>query len=535
MAAPPASARRGRSRVGLPPPKGLGPIWAWVVTVAVLAPATVTLTWMVVANLGRGAAALEAIGVARTLELLANTVGLATATTVTALALGVAAAWVTVRTDLAGRSLWTVLVALPLVFPSYVGALALIGAFGPDGIVSTALGADLPRPGGFGGAWLALSLFTAPYAFLLCAVALRRMDRSLEEAAAGLGHGPWSVFVRVVLPQLRPALAASALLVALYTIADFGAVSFMGFDTFTRAIYSRFRIGDIESAVAIAAVLVLITVALLLLVRDARRTPPPIVTPDRRPARTHLGRGGRVVATAGLSLVVAVSVVLPVLVLVGWTLRGASTATIGDLWSATLGSLGVAAPAGIVAALVAIPVGILVVRHPSRASAALDRVHWGLYSLPHLAVALALLVFALNVARPVYQTVPLLVLAFVTMFLPQATGALADGLHRISPRLEESARSLGKGPAGAFVSVTAPLVRPHLVTGGLLVFLTAIKELPATILLRPTGLETLSVRIWAAVEEGLLGRASAASLILLAISAVPMYLLATRDLRREDR
>ncbi|MEX1287640.1 MAG: iron ABC transporter permease [Acidimicrobiia bacterium] len=535
MAAPPASARRSRSRLGLPPPRGRGPVWAWMVAVVVLGPATATLVWMVVANVGRASGALEAIGVARTLELLANTLGLAAATTATALIIGLGGAWVTTRTDLAGRRVWTVLLALPLIFPSYVGALALVGAFGPEGIVSGAFGLGVGRPGGFWGSWAALSLFNAPYAFLLGAVALRRMDPALEEAARSLGLGPSATFVRVVLPQLRPTMAAAGLLVALYTIADFGAVSFMGFDTFTRAIYSRFRIGDIESAIAIAAVLVVIAVLLLLVVRDARRTHTPVATPDRPPTPIALGTWGRVGAVAGLATVVTLSVILPIVVLVGWTLRGASAATIGDLWSATLGSLAVAAPAGVATALVAVPVALLVVRHPNRSSMALDRVQWGLYSLPHLAVALALLVFALQVARPLYQTIPLLVLAFVTMFLPQATGSLADGLHAISPRLEESARSLGRGPVGAFVGVTAPLIRPHLVTGALLVFLTTMKELPATLLLRPTGLDTLSVRIWSAVEEGFLGRASAASLILLAVSAIPMYLLSTRDLRAGTR
>jgi iron(III) transport system permease protein len=517
--------------VGLPAPKGLGPVWAWVVAVVVLGPATVTLAWMVLSNLGSGAAALDAIGASRTLQLLVNTVGLVVATTVTAVGLGLAAAWLTTRTDLRGRRTWSVLVALPIVFPSYVGALALIGAFGPDGIVSVATGLPIPRPGGFGGSWLALSLFTAPYAFLLCAVALRRLDPALEEAARSLGSGPWRVFGRVVLPQLRPAVAASALLVALYTLSDFGAVSFMGFDTFTRAIYSRFRIGDIESAVAIASVLVIITILLLVLVREARQAPTAAAETGRGPTIVHLVGWGRAAAVATLGAIVAVSAVLPTVVLVGWTVRGASSASIGDLWEPTLGSIGISIPAGIVTAAVAIPVALLVVRHPSRISGALDRVHWGLYSLPHLAVALALLVFALRVVRPAYQTTALLVLAFVTMFLPQATGALADGLHSVSPRLEESARSLGRGPAGAFLAVTAPLVRSHLGTGAMLVFLTTMKELPATLLLRPTGLETLSVKIWAATEEGLLGRASAAALILLAVSAIPMYLLSTRDLR----
>jgi iron(III) transport system permease protein len=518
--------------VGLPAPKGLGPVWAWIVAIVVLAPATATLAWMVLSNLGSGAEALEAIGARRTVQLLVNTLGLVLATTVTAVGLGLTAAWITTRTDLRGRRTWSVLVALPIVFPSYVGALALIGAFGPDGIVSVATGLAIPRPGGFTGSWLALTLFTAPYAFLLCAVALRQLDPALEEAARSLGSGSWSVFRRVVVPQLRPAVAASSLLVALYTLADFGAVSFMGFDTFTRAIYTRFRIGDIESAVAIAAVLVVITILLLFVVRESRRTPTRVAEVGRGPAIVRLVGWGRVVAVATLGAIVALSAVLPTVVLVGWTLRGASSASIGDLWGATLGSIGVSVPAGIATAAIAIPIALLVVRHPSRISAALDRVHWGLYSLPHLAVALALLVFALRVARPAYQTTALLVLAFVTMFLPQATGALADGLLSISPRLEESARSLGRGPVGAFVTVTAPLVRGHLATGAMLVFLTTMKELPATLLLRPTGLETLSVKIWAATEEGLLGRASAAALILLAVSALPMYLLSTRDLRR---
>jgi iron(III) transport system permease protein len=154
------------------------------------------------------------------------------------------------------------------------------------------------------------------------------------------------------------------------------------------------------------------------------------------------------------------------------------------------------------------------------------------YALPHIAMGLAMVTFALEFAPGLYQTTMLLVVAYVAMFLPQTVGAVSDSLRRTSQNLEEASRSLGRSSLATTWRITLPLLRPGMVAGGSLVFLTSMKELPATLLLRPNEFDTLAIRIWAATGEGFYTRASAAALILLAVSAIPLTLVTVRDLAR---
>ncbi len=150
--------------------------------------------------------------------------------------------------------------------------------------------------------------------------------------------------------------------------------------------------------------------------------------------------------------------------------------------------------------------------------------------MPHITVGLAMVTFALDFARPLYQTAFLVVIAYVAMFLPQTVGAARDALQRISPDLEAASRSLGRSSLATTTRITIPLISRGLVAGGALVFLTSMKELPATLLLRPNGFETLAIRVWAATGEGFYTRASLAALVLLAVSAVPLASFTLREL-----
>jgi iron(III) transport system permease protein len=211
----------------------------------------------------------------RTIWLTLRTAGLALAVTAASVAVGVPLAWLTTRTDLPFRRLWAVLVALPLVIPSYVGAFGLIATLGPRGMLQQMLeplGVErLPDISGFPGAFLALTLFTYPYVFLLVGAAVRGLDPSLEDAARGLGSSPFRTFRRVTLPLLRPSVAAGALLVALYTLHDFGAVSLMRFPAFTQAIYLQYKGAfDRTPAAILSLMLVALAVVVLTLEQKAR-------------------------------------------------------------------------------------------------------------------------------------------------------------------------------------------------------------------------------------------------------------------------
>ena len=209
----------------------------------------------------------------RTLNIFLGSAGLALSVTLASMVIGVLLAWLTVRTDLPGRKFWAVVTVLPLVLPSYVGAFTLVAALGPKGMVQSwlePLGVDrLPSIYGFPGALLALTLFTYPYVLLSVRAALRGLDPSLEEAARSLGRSPLRVFWEITLPHLRPSIYAGGLLVALYTLSDFGAVSLLRFNSFTRAIYIQYGASLDRSAAAVLALL-LVGLTLLILLAEAR-------------------------------------------------------------------------------------------------------------------------------------------------------------------------------------------------------------------------------------------------------------------------
>ena len=528
--APVADAGRGH-----PSAARLAPLTA-AAAVVVAAVAVLPLLYLVLRAREVGfEPALDLVLSARTVRLLGRSLGLAAAVTATAVAIGVPVGVLTAGSDLPGRRALTVLTALPLAVPSYVAALAVIATFGPRGAFARWLGPfgveQLPELYGFVGAWLALSLSTFPYVTLTVRGALRRMDPALEEVSRSLGSGPGVTFRRVTLPQLRPAVAAGALLTALYTLADFGAVSLLRYDTFTRVIYVQYK-GSLDRSGAAVLALVLAAVSLAVVAVEARvRSRARLASaraPRERPGLT-LGRW-RFPAAAALVTVTLLALAVPVATLVTWLTQGGSEDI--DL-PATVGAAAHSAQASALGALAAVaaawPVALLAARHPGVVARWTERAAYAGYALPGLVVALALVFFGARVATPLYQTVGMLVLAYLVLFLPQGVGALRSTIAQVSPRLEDASRSLGAGPAKTARRVLLPLVRPGAVAAFALVFLTAIKELPAALLLGPTGWDTLATRVWASTSEGFFARAAAPALLLIAISAVPLVYLALRD------
>jgi iron(III) transport system permease protein len=501
--------------------------WGWWLAAGIaLLPALIPPLGLVVHVIGSGTAL--AVPGTRLAGLLGNTILLTVAVTLTAMAIGVTTAWMTTRVALPFRKGWMTLAALPLVVPSYVAALSLIAATGPNGVL---LG--IPTPYGFGGAWLVLSVFTAPLVHLTVIPGLRAIDPATEEAATGLGAGRWRVFVTVTLPQLKPALISSGLLVGLYIISDFGAVSLLRFDTFTRAIYALYR-GQLDRRPSATLSLILMTLAVLILLLE-RRYRARAVLHSRRPRRARpligLTGRGRTIALTLLTLYSALSLALPLLVMGVTVIRGTSAGqAVGSLGVEAARSLGIALIAALVIVVLAFPVAMVTTRRPGRLSGWVESAVWGTYSLPHITVGVAAVGFALSWARPLYQTLVFLVIIYGAMFLPQAVGATQDSLLRTSPDLEDASRGLGRGPFETLIRVTLPLALPGLIAGGALVFLSVMKELPATLLLRPNGFETLAIRIWSSTAESFLTRASAAGLVLLAVSIVPLFLVMSREL-----
>ncbi len=531
--------RRGIRLIRLPLHLKWTTLVLWGMAALVAAALLLPTVYLVIRAAEAGDAARQLLFRSRTLETIVRTAWLAFSVTVASAAIAVPLAWLTVRTDLPLRRLWAVLTPLPLVIPSYVGAYLMASALGPRGLLQQFLEGPLgvtrlPEIYGFPGAMITLTLLSYPYLLLSARAALLRMDPALEEASRSLGHTAWQTFRRVTLPHLRLALGAGSLLVALYTLRDFGAVSIMRYDTFTRVIYVQYKSFDRSQAALLALVLVAMTLGILALeasLHSRARYDQGDIGASRPPTIVRLGRW-RWPALLFCAGIVFFSLILPTAVLAFWLIRGLSVGeTFSALGWATWNSVYVSGLAAIATVFAALPVAILAVRRSNRLTRLMERLTYSAFALPGIVVALALVFFGANYAPAFYQTLSMLILAYGVLFLPQAVGAVRASLLQIHPSLEETARSLGRRSVQVFVTITLPLVRPGIVASASLVFLTAMKELPATLILAPFGFKTLATEVWSAVSEAFFAQAAAPALLIVLMSSLPMAFLISREQR----
>jgi iron(III) transport system permease protein len=462
---------------------------------------------------------------ARTGTLLINTALLVASVLMLATAMALPLAWLVSRTDLPGRRVINILAVIPLAVPGYVMAYALIGLSGNYGFLNQLFGVSIPRLQGLFGATLALAFYTFPYIYLNLRAAFAGLDQSLEDAARALGATPHEVFWRVTLPHLLPALMAGWLVVGLYTIGDFGAVALMRYEVFSYAIYLQYS-AMFDRVYAAWLALILIAIALSVVWWESRlregahftRTGSGTGTGRRR---VKLGTAGRLAGLLFAALVVLASTGLPLSVLSFWIARIPEIAAIlPDTARAFSQSLTVAVPSAALAAAMALPVAILAVRYPSPLSSLINRLAFVGYAVPALAFALAFVFFALNGARFLYQTHLLLVLVYALSFLALALGPIRSALYLARPSVEEAARALGHGPLSVFARVTLPMIRPGIVSGMVLVFVVAMKELPIAFLLSPTGFRPLSIMMFSRTSEGMLVDAAPYAAAIVVFSAL---------------
>ncbi|MGI8774272.1 MAG: ABC transporter permease [Actinomycetota bacterium] len=499
--------------------------------------------YLVIHNLSEVHLLIERLIDRRALRSAGNSLMLGAAVATAATVVGTGAAWFIARTDVPGKRLLGVLLPLPLVIPSFIGAFVLLAAFAPGGLLDAMLspvGVErLPQVKGFLGSFLVLTLFTYPYVYLPAAVRLRQLPSSLEESAKLLGSGTARTFRTIVLPQARGAILAGSLLVFLYTISDFGVVQLMRYDALTRAIYAT-RVFDRGTSLALG--LQLATLALLVVAIERSVTSGPR---RRDPARGHrplavsLNRW-RPVASGGLWVLIGVALLVPMSVLAWWTVRGFLGAPAGagslvsdpgSLLSPLIKTTAVSVSAAALAVIVLLPVAYLTARHRTRTGAAVNAIVVAGFALPGLAIALSLVyltVGAPSIVAAFYQSLPLMIVAYVIHFGAHALRASQAALAAVPVRLDDAAKVLGVSRVQRFFRVELPLVTPGLLAGGGLVLLSSMKELPATLLLAPAGFQTLAMKIWQATESAFFADASLASLVLIVLSGVLTWLLVIR-------
>jgi len=484
---------------------------AVVAAVAVVIP----MVYVVVRALERGWGPFEAtLWRARTLQMVVRSVGLAATVTAATLVIGIGAAWLVARTDLPGRRFWRIALGLPLAMPSYVAAWGWIGW--------------RPSLAGPLGAWLVLTTISYPYVYFPVLGALRRSDPALEEAARSLGRAPVRVFLGVTLPAVRIAAVGGGLLVGLYVLSDFGAVSIMRFEVLTQSIYRSYRASfDRTPAAVLGCVLVVLSLVVVMAVTRVhhRARFDRAGTGSSRPAPPiTLGRGS-LPATLALAGLMVVVFAVPLRSLVLWLDRGRSQTDWSQWWSATTSTLTIAAVAAVATVLVALPIAILSARHAGALSTSVTGLAYAGHALPGIVIALSLVFFGVRFAMPIYQRLPMLIFAYVVLFLSLALGAMHQAIAHAPPILDDVARSLGRTQWQAWWSVTLRLSAPGIGVAAALVCLTVMKELPATLLLRPIGTDTLATRLWSHTSASSYAAAAPYAATILIVAAIPTALL----------
>lgn len=515
------------------PPLSLRAVAA-LVAVAFVAP----FGYLVLRNLQEAPGFLDAVTDTRTLGPLVRTLLLASTVSAATAVVGTGAAWLVTRTDLPARRAFRMLLPLPLVIPSFIGAFAYVATFATGGLLQQLLSplvdVRLPEVRGFPAAFVVLTLLTFPYVYLPVAARLQQLPPSQEEAARLLGRRPRQVFWSIVLPQVRPAILAGTLLVFLYNVSEFGAVQLLRYDTLTRAVYTT-RTLDPTTSLALSLELGVLALLVVMLERITVRGPATVTSQrSMRGLHVRLGRW-RAAATGAMVALVGVSLAAPLGVLVYWTVRGvlnettrasALSANLGDLVEPAIATARVSVEAAVLAVVVALPVSLLSVRFRDRTAGVATALVTAGFALPGLAIALAVVFW--TVGTPLYQTELLLVMAYVVHFGAQSLRAADVAVASVPSRLDEAARTLGASRWRRLRTVDLPLMMPGLLAGGGLVLLSVMKELPATLLLAPIGFQTLATTAWASMNDAYFADASIASLALVVLSGVLTWTLVIR-------
>lgn len=474
-------------------------------------------------------------------ELLLNTVSLAGTVSLLTLVLGVSTAWLVTRFDFPGRRMWEIALVLPLAMPTYVLAYVfnyLLGFGGPvEQLWQSVAGphARIISPQSFWGATLVMALDTFPFVYLLTRSALLSMNVSFEEAARTCGISRARTMFRVTLPLLRPSIAAGTALVILYVVSDFGAVSLLRYQTLTYAVYQQMTGRSDNTAASILSIL-LVALALVFLLTERwfRHKSRFYQTTGRyrTPQRLSCDWLTTSWVTAYLAAVVGASFGIPAYLLIQWSLSPEAQAIVdtrffGFVWnSAVLSAL--AATAGLV---IGLPLAYLASRKPTWLNLGCLQAAYAGYALPGPVAALAVLVLVLNLMPFLYGTAIVLVLAYVLHFLPAGLQSLEPALQQITPNLEEAARTLGIGVRDTWRRVTLPLIRHGFIAAWVLMFLQTMKELPATLLLRPVGFDTLAIRVWQEASEEYYQLAAPSALLIVLVGLPALALLLSRDWR----
>ncbi|MGF1500413.1 MAG: ABC transporter permease [Paracoccaceae bacterium] len=473
--------------------------------------------------------------------------------------IGTGLAWLVTAHRFPGHRAFEVLLALPLAFPAYVLAYAYTDLLDHPGPVQTALRTVtgwgprdywFPEIRSLGGAAAMLILVLYPYVYLLARAAFLNQSVTAAHVARTLGHGPFATFIRVSLPMARPAIIGGVALALMETIADFGTVAHFGVQTFATGIYRAwFSMGDRVAAAQLSACLLILAMTLAALERAQRGAAQRHQAGRRYEALpvTRLPGWRGWAASLACAVPVLFGVLVPLIMLTLMGLRSGQSPFTERYVDFALNSVTLAGAAAAVTVLGALLVGYAARLAPGRRAEAATLLAGIGYAIPGGVIAVGLLVplaaldnaldswmraeFGVSTGLLLTGSVAVLVAAYAVRFMAVALNAVQAGLSSIRPAMDDAARALGAGPVGTLGRVHAPLLRGSLLTAALIVFVDVMKELPATLILRPFNFDTLAVQAYRLASDERLAEAAVPSLTIVAFGLLPVLLLA-REIRR---
>jgi iron(III) transport system permease protein len=495
-------------------------------------------------------------------DYIATTLWLSAGVGVLATVIGVSTAWLVTQLDFAGRRFFEWALLLPLAMPAYVMAYAYTDLLQFTGPVQTALrGVCGAAPGGWrfpdvrslGGAVLMFAFVLYPYVFMLARTAFLERSGAVIEAGRSLGLSAWQSFWRLSLPMTRPAIAAGAALVLMETLADYGTVSYFGVQTFTTGIYRAwFTLGDRAAAAQLSACLLGFVVILLALEQQSRGHARYHSSGSRRSTeRARPLVGWRAVgAITACALPLVLGFLLPAGVLLHLAVTDGDAQWGPRYFRLASNSMLVAGLTAALALAAALAVAFARRLEPTAATRFAHGIAgWG-YAVPGSVIAVGLLIplarldnalvqwlqanFGLATGLLLTGSIAALVLACLVRFLSAALQSVDSALGRVTPHMEDAARSLGLTPSATMRRVHLPLMRRGLLTAGLLVFIEVMKELPATLVMRPFNFDTLATQAYTLASDERLAEASTATIAIVVVGLLPMIVLC-RQIARERR
>jgi len=473
------------------------------------------------------------------LKLSFNTVSLILLVVIFSILISLPLAFLNVRSNMPFAKYLTSISVLPIALPSYVMATTQIEIWSKNGWVHNFLQLffemkTFPSFYGLVGSVFVLSLITYPYVYIGLAAMFRRFDYQMIDASRTLGDSSFGTFRKIIFPLVKPTIVAGSLLVSLYVLSDFGAVSLLRFNTFTIAIFNRMYNSISNYGVLEISLLAILFCFLILFIESKTKNEARYFSNSNLSDIKKIDLGIWKWILFPISLIPLIfGFILPISVLIYWFIIGFGEDTgFRDVIQPTINTIIISSVSAFFITLVSIPLLITIRKNIRILSFMIDKVSYIGLSLPGVIVSMSLVFFCINYFDYIYQTFIVLVLGYFISFLPAALGPIKSSMTQIDPKLEDASFTLGAGKIKTYYNIVIKLASPGFIYGGVLVFILCLKELPATLILSPIGFQTLATEIWSNASEAFFIKTALASIVLVIIAGIPSYIFMSNDLSK---